>query len=438
MLDINYIRENLEKVKKGAELKQIQLDFDKLIKLDDQRREFIQKVDELRAKKKEESDKIGSLPPEERAEAAKGMQEIKQQEKNLDDELNKIKEEFNYLMLRVPTPPREDVPVGKDDTENEELRTWGEVPQFDFEAKDHATLGKELGIIDIERGVKIAGSRSYFLTGAGAMLEWAVLQLTLQSLVKKGYEPQVVPLLVNHDAMEGTSYFPGGEEQAYAVGVKRENEQIESDDKYLVGTAEVSLTSYYSNETLDESELPKKSCALSACFRREAGTYGKDTAGLYRLHQFHKVEQVVICKNDPEESKKLHAEILKNAEDIVQALKLPYRVVAVCTGDMGQGQVYKNDIECWMPSRDNWGETHSCSTFHDFQSRRLNLKYKDSEGNSHYCYTLNNTCVASPRILISLIENYQNADGSITIPEALLPYFKQCGFEGNRIEKSSK
>ena len=196
----------------------------------------------------------------------------------------------------------------------------------------------------------------------------------------------------------------------------------------------MALTSYYRDEILDLKSLPRRSCALSACFRREAGTYGKDTAGLYRVHQFHKVEQVIVCKNDFEESKKLHAELLQNAEEVIQALKIPYRVVAVCTGDMGQGQYYKNDIECWMPSRKSYGETHSCSTFGDFQARRLGLRYRDENNKTQFCHTLNNTCIASPRVLVPIIENYQNADGSITIPEVLRPYFELCNYKGTKIE----
>jgi len=284
-------------------------------------------------------------------------------------------------------------------------------------------LGEELDILDIPRGVKISGSRFYFLKNEGALLELAVLKFTLDMLVKKGFTPFIPPVLVQYEAMMGTSYFPGGEEHAYAVGVKREREDsIEDDELYLVGTSEVSVASYHQGEILNEDKLPLLYAGISNCFRREAGTYGKDTHGIYRIHQFQKVEQVVICRNDEEESAKLHQMILQNAEEVIQALELPYRVVDVCTGDMGQGQIYKNDIETWMPSRNTYGETHSCSTFHDFQARRLNLKYKDKEGKKHYCHTLNNTCIASPRVLIPLLEVYQQADGSVVVPEVLRPY----------------
>ena len=338
--------------------------------------------------------------------------------------LSSIEERWNAALLRVPAIPDERVPVGKDDSENVQLRVEGTLPSFDFSPRDHVTIGEELDIVDIPRAVKIAGSRTYFLKGDGARLELAVLLFTLDHLRKKGYTPFIPPLLVNWEAMMGTSYFPGGEEQAYAVGVRRERSgPVEADGAYLIGTSEVSVTSYHADEVLSASALPKRYCGISNCFRREAGTYGKDTRGLYRIHQFQKVEQVILCANDPEVSRAMHSEILTNAEEVLKALELPYRVVAVCTGDMGQGQVYKNDIETWMPSRNGYGETHSCSTFHDFQSRRLNIKYVDeATGEKKFVHTLNNTCISSPRILIPILEIYQNADGSVTVPEVLRPY----------------
>jgi len=237
------------------------------------------------------------------------------------------------------------------------------------------------------------------------------------------YTPFIPPLMVNYDAMMGTSYFPGGEEQAYAIGVQKDQSQgVEADGYYLIGTSEVSVTSYHSGELLKEAELPKRYCGISNCFRREAGTYGKDTKGLYRIHQFQKVEQVVLCEGSPEASANMHAELLQNAEEVLHALELPYRVVDVCTGDLGRGQVYKNDIETWMPSRKTYGETHSCSTFHDFQSRRLNIKYETKDGEKKFVHTLNNTCIASPRILIPILEIYQQMDGSVAIPKVLQSY----------------
>ncbi len=413
MLDIKFIEENIDLIKETAKNKGVEIDLEKLISLAEKRRELLQKVEAIRAEQNAANEKISKLQGDEKQAAIAEMKEIASSAKPLNEELKQVEEQYNYMLLFVPQPTSPETPVGKDDTENVEVRTWGEKPNFDFEPKDHVQLGLDLDIIDIPRGVKISGSRNYFLKGDGARLEMAVLQYTLNSLIKKGFTQMTVPLLVDHESMVGTSYFPGGEEQAY---------HIEKDERHLVGSAEVPLTAYHREEILKESELPKKYCALSSCFRREAGTYGKDTHGLYRVHQFLKVEQVIVSKNDEEESQKLHQMILQNAEDVLQDLKLPYRVVNVCTGDIGQGQYFKNDIETWMPSRESYGETHSCSTFHEFQARRLNLRYKDENGKTRFCHTLNNTCVASPRILIPLLEIYQNADGSITIPEVLRPY----------------
>jgi len=317
-------------------------------------------------------------------------------------------------MQHVAQPADDDVPIGKDDTENVEIRKEGEIRHFDFEPKDHVQLGLALGIIDIERGVKLAGTRNYILKGDGALLHWAVLRFAMDFMVNKGYVPMSVPLLMKDQTMIGTGFFPGSEDQTY---------RMEKDQLNLAGTAEVPLTAYRMGEILSAQELPLKYVALSSCFRREAGAAGKDTYGLYRIHQFDKVEQVVICENSVEQSNKFHNEILANAEAVMQALELPYRVANVCTGDLGRGQVKKFDIEAWMPSRGNYCETHSASKFYEFQARRMNLRYKDpATKKNHFCHTLNNTVIASPRILIPILELYQHADGSITIPKPLRPY----------------
>ncbi len=286
--------------------------------------------------------------------------------------------------------------------------------QFDFEPKDHVQLGQALGIIDIERGVKLAGTRNYFLKGDGALLHWALLRFAMDFMVERGYQPMSVPLLMKDEAMRGTGYYPGSEDQTY---------QMEKDSLSLAGTAEVPLTAYYMGEILKAEELPKKFVAMSSCFRREAGAAGKDTYGLYRIHQFDKVEQVIVCQNSIEQSNKFHEEILANAEGVMKALELPYRIAVVCTGDLGRGQAKKYDIESWMPSRENYCETHSASKFYDFQARRMNLRYKDAKTKKNlFCHTLNNTVIASPRILIPVLELYQNADGSVTVPQVLRPY----------------
>ncbi len=423
MIDPKYIVQNPEAVKEAARKKHSKFDVDHFIEVDEKRRKLLAEIEGIRAKKNAASEQIQKLTGDEKKRAIEDMRAVGSDEKRLDEEMNRLNEEWKGLLLRAPGLISPETPEGKDDSENVEMYTWGELPQWDFEIKDHITLGEELDLIDVERGVKIGGSRSYFLKNQGALLELAIMRYTVDKLIAKGFTLFLPPLMVNRDAMVGTSYFPGGEEQAYALGVKRpEMEHIESDEKYLIGTSEVSVASYHADEILAEKDLPKLYAGYSYCFRREAGTYGKDTRGLYRIHQFQKVEQVVLSTDDPEEDKRLHAFLLKNAEEVLQDLKLPYRVVAVCSGDMGLGQYYKNDIETWMPSRNSYGETHSCSTFLDFQSRRLNIRYKDAEGKTKFVHTLNNTCVASPRILIPILEMYQNADGSVTIPEVLRPY----------------
>jgi seryl-tRNA synthetase len=429
MIDLKDLRDNPERYKRAAQLKRIDVNIDRLLELDAKRRSLDNQRQQLTAEKNAIGKEIGQLAgklkkaaPSEQAVLQDHMKrlqarptELKQQEQALDAQVAEIDPEMTDLLLRCAQPPDDDVPIGKDDTENVEIKKWGEIPKFDFELKDHLQLGTELGLIDIDRGVKLAGSRSYFLLGDGALLHQAVLRLAQDMMMQRGFVPMTVPVLVREPAMVGTGYFPLGREQSYAMS-------NEDPAKYLVGTAEVSLTAYHMNETLEAKDLPRKYVGMSPCFRREAGTYGKDTAGLYRIHQFDKVEQVIVCRNDVEESKKWHQEILRNAEDVLQKLELPYRVVAVCTGDLGQGQVAKFDIETWMPSRGHYGETHSASRFYDFQARRLNLRYRDDDGKVKICHTLNNTVIASPRILIPILELYQKADGSITIPTALRPY----------------
>lgn len=416
MIDIRDLRENPDRYRKAAQLKRIAVDVSAVLDAANQANTAQQDFERLRAEQNEASKQIARLkdPGQKQAAIAK-VSALKDQVKQAEQRWKSADAQLRPLLLQVPQPPDQDVPVGKDDSENVEVKRWGQVRQFDFEPKDHVALGTKLGLIDIERGVKLAGTRSYFLLGLGTLLHQAVLRLAQEMMLERGFVPMTVPVLVRDEAMEGTGYFPIGREQSYAM-------TNEDPPVYLVGTAEVSLTAYHMNETLDLASLPRKYVATSSCFRREAGTYGKDTAGLYRIHQFDKVEQVIICKNDVEESKRWHQAILANAEDVVQKLKLPYRVVAVCTGDLGQGQAAKYDIETWMPSRKGYGETHSASRFYDFQARRLNLRYRDADGKVRHCHTLNNTVIASPRILIPILENYQNADGSVTVPEALRPY----------------
>ena len=413
MLDIKFIRDNPDLVREGARKKRIEVDIDRLLEIDEERRNLLKESDQLKAEKNTASQHIARLKGDEKTAAITRMKHISERIKYLESELNAILKEFNDLMLRVPNPPDEDVPEGKDEFDNVEIRRVGDLPEFNFQPLDHVALGELLDIIDIPRGVKLGGARSYILKNEGVLLEYAVLMFALRRMVELGFTPMITPHLVKDIAMIGTAYFPGGEEQAYTC---------ERDSLHLIGTAEVPVTSYHYDEILEEKDLPRHYCGISPCYRREAGTYGKDTKGLYRIHQFQKVEQVVICRADPEISASEHEFITNNSENLVKDLKLPYRVVIVCTGDLGQPQKRKYDIECWMPSRGGYGETHSSSKFHDFQARRLKMRYRDSGGNIQFCHTLNNTYVATPRILISILECNQQKDHSVIIPEVLRPF----------------
>ncbi|MFA5239958.1 MAG: serine--tRNA ligase [Phycisphaerae bacterium] len=414
MIDIKLIRENPEKFKKAAKDKRIAIDIDELLEVDAGLRKDKSQLQELTAEINRLGKSVPKLAETEKQKVLNELSEMKQKTTALDERVKELQPKFDALILQVAQPTDDDVPVGKDDTENVEIRKEGKVRQFDFEPKDHVQLGTSLDIIDIERGVKLAGTRNYILKGDGAMLHWAVLRFAVDFMAGRGYVPMSVPLLMKDETMTGTGFFPGSEDQTY---------RMEADQLNLAGTAEVPLTAYRMDEILKADELPLKFFAMSSCFRREAGSAGKDTYGLYRIHQFDKVEQVVICENSIEQSNKFHEEILANSEGVMAALGLPYRVVMVCTGDLGRGQAKKYDIEAWMPSRKNYCETHSASKFYEFQARRMNLRYKDTATKKNlFCHTLNNTVIASPRVLIPLLELYQNADGSVTIPKVLRPY----------------
>jgi len=414
MIDIKLIRENPEKFKAACKAKNIPADIDLLMNIDSQLSDSRKKLQDIVTTKNQIGKSIPKMAGDEKQAVLSQLSELKKQEADIEEKVKNLTPQFDQIMQQVAQPADDDVPFGEDDTQNVEIKKAGQVRKFDFEPKDHVQLGLALDIMDIERGVRLAGARNYFLKGDGALLHWAVLRFAIDFMTAKGYVPMSVPLLMKDEAMQGTGYFPGSEDQTY---------QMERDQLSLAGTAEVPVTAYYMGEILNANELPKKFVALSTCFRREAGAAGKDTYGLYRIHQFDKVEQVIVCENSVHQSNKFHEEILANSEGIMQALELPYRVVVVCTGDLGRGQAKKYDIEAWMPSRKNYCETHSASKFYDFQARRLNLRYKDPKTKKNqFCHTLNNTVIASPRVLIPLMELYQNSDGSITIPKVLRPY----------------
>ncbi|MEN9825824.1 MAG: hypothetical protein RI953_1569 [Pseudomonadota bacterium] len=414
MLDPKFVRENLPYIAKASQLKRLPFDSERFAQIYDSRLQVLEETEKLRRQRNEGSDSVKKAKSAEEREALLAtMREVNQKLSVCENKLREIEVEFEAIQATVPNPPSEDTPEGATDADNVEWRKEGLPPQFNFKPLDHIELGQKLGLIDFVRGTNVAGTRSYFLVGAGAELERAVHNLAVDLLTQRGFTLMSVPVLVRSSAMQGTGYLPGGADQAYFV---------EKDDMWLVGTAEVSLASYHAGEILEPAQLPVKICAHSSCFRREAGAHGKDTKGLYRVHQFQKIEQVVLCKPDKEESDKLHMELLKNAEDLLKLLELPYRVVKVCSGDLGQGQVKKHDIETWMPGRNAYGETHSCSSFYDYQARRLKIRTKDAAGKNQFVYTLNNTEVATPRVLIPLIENHQTEDGRIRIPKALQKY----------------
>jgi seryl-tRNA synthetase len=430
MLDPKFVRDNPEAVKEATRVKRVASPemVDAWLAADAKRRNSQTQADALKAEQKKVGDQVGQLKRQlkggtspELEKALEQANQFKTRAQQLADEQATAEAQALEIMLQLPAIPDPSWPVGKDDKDNVVARTWADPahPPVKLEGgkKDHIALGKALNILDFERGVKLAGSRSYVVRGAGAQLYWAVLRFAQDVLVKRGYELMVVPVLVTEQCMIGTGYFPAGREQAY----------VTQDNTVLVGTSEVPLASFYGGEILDLDQ-PIKLCALSTCFRREAGAAGKDTAGLYRVHQFDKVEQVVVHRADDHEHIQLHEEIIANAEAILQALKLPYRVSKNCTGDMGQGKWRMYDIETWMPSRNGYGETHSGSALRDFQARRLNLRYREKveggKSETRFCYTLNNTAIACPRVLISILEQYQNADGSVTVPEALRPYME--------------
>lgn len=433
MIDLKLIRENPELVKQAARNKNMKVDIDKILEVDARRRALETEYNELRNKQKTAGEEIAKAPKEKKAELTQALGAVKKRLKEIEDSRQPVEQELYELMLLVPQIPDAAAPVGPDESHNVEVRKWGQpkpLAASGFEFKDHLDLGTSLDIIDVERGVKIAGSRNYVLRGAGAVLHEAVLRLAWDIMMERSFAaapssgkavsaalrfmPLTVPSLVSDKLMYGTGFFPLHRDEVYLC---------ERDSQSLVGTAEVPVTGYHGDEILGEDELPKLYFGRTTCFRREAGAGGKDTRGLYRIHYFDKLEQVVICRADPAESAYWHDVIISNAEAVLQALELPYRVVEVCTGDMGQGKVRMYDIETWMPSREAYGETHSASRFHDFQARRLGLRYRRADtGKPDFCHTLNNTVVASPRILIPLLELNQQADGSVAVPVRLRPY----------------
>ena len=415
MLDIAYIRENPDKVKQGITNKNFNPDIvDKVLASDTKRRDLIGQIEVIRAERNKLNDQLKS---ERTPELMTQSGQLKEKLQTLEPQLREVEEEYAVLMLQIPGVPLDEVPVGKDSASNEVVRTWGEVKKLDFTPKTHIELGESLDLIDIERGSKVAGFRGYYLKNEAVMLQFALMQYTLQKFISKGYTPVTPPVILKKRSFINTGHFPWGEKETYKF------ESVEGEDEtYLAGTAEVPLVSMYQDEIFNEKDLPIRMIGFSPCYRKEAGSYGKDTKGVYRVHEFVKTEQVVICKNDVEESRKIHEEMMALTEEIAQELKLPYRVLKMCTGDMGEPQAKKYDLEAWMPGRGDYGELASDSIMLDFQSRRANIRYRDAQNEIKYVHMLNNTASNSPRWLVAILENYQQADGSVKIPEVLVPF----------------
>ena len=415
MLDLAFIRSHPDVVKEAARLKNNNIDIDYLLEVDRRVTTLQHEVEEARAHQNQISKQIPNAGKDKalREKLIAEGKELAEQIKSMEPQLHTLLDERLQLLYLVPNIPDPSAPIGNDESDNVPIKYWGTIPTFDFEPRDHYTIMQNLDMVDIERGVKIAGARSYILKNDAARLELALMNFAFDRMAQKGFTPLIVPAMARDFCFIGSGQFPKGRDQVYA---------IENDDTFLVGTGEVSITGMFKDEILKAEDLPMRFVAFCPCFRREAGTYGKDTRGVFRIHQFNKVEQYIICKADHQESVRWHETLLANSEELVQALELPYRVVNVCTGDMGDGKVGMYDLECWLPSENRYRETHSCSYLHDWQARRANIRYRDEEGKVKFPHTLNNTAIASPRIMLPLMETHQQADGSVRIPAALRPY----------------
>lgn len=416
MLDIKFIRENKELVAAAAKKKHLDFKVEDLIVLDDKRRRVLLSVENKRAEQNKLAGSVGfEKDPKKRDQIIAESKLIKDELVKEEESLKQTMKEWQLSMLKVPNIPDMTVPEGNDEADNKEIKKWGKIPEFDFEPKSHIDLMTKLDMADFERGTKVAGFRGYFLKNDGALLSYALWQYGLQFFMKKGFVPLIAPSLVRREQMLGTGYLPQGEDDLYKT----------QDNDYLAGTAEVATMGYHGGEVIPKEKLPLKYLAFSPCYRREAGSHGKDTKGLIRVHEFYKLEQVVICEADHQESVKWHEWVNRNTEEFLESLNLPYHTVINCGGDLGLGQVKKYDIELWVPLENKYREISSASYFHDFQTRRLDIKYKDSEGKMRFTHSLNSTAIPTPRALVSIVENNQLADGTIKVPEVLVPFLSK-------------
>ena len=414
MLDIQYIRDNAELVKTSAKNKNANpAVVDNLLAVDVKRRELIGKVEIIRAERNKLNDQLKTARTDELITKSK---ELKVELENIEPELKQLETSFADLMLQIPNVALPEVPVGKDETGNIVVKEWGTKPKFDFTPKDHVAIAQQNGWLDLERGSKVAGYRGYYLKNDAALLQIRLMQYALKKFVGKGYTPIIPPVVDNRQSFVNAGQFPWHEDEAYKLAI---DETDPKNDYFLAPTAETPLVSYYAGETLKEIDLPIKMAGFSPCFRREIGSYGKDTKGFYRVHEFWKIEQVVLCKADMDESRSWHEKMLNFTEELLQEFNIPYRVLLMCTGDMGEPQAKKYDIEAWMPGRNAYGEVASDSIMTDFQSRRANIRYQSADGTLKYVHMLNNTALASTRTLIAIWENLQQEDGTVKLPKCL-------------------
>src|SRR3989344_561014 len=413
MLDIKFIRENKEIVQAGAKKKGISVDIEHLVELDDIRLKMLKEVEELRSEVNKVSNNISrNQNPALKIQLIEEMRTVKEDIKSREEKLNKNLEEWRKVMLQVPNVPDMSVPEGKGEEDNKEIKVWGEKPAFNFAPKDHIEIMNKLKMVDFERGTKVHGFRGYFLTNDGVRLSFAVWNYTMDFFSSKGFSPIIPPILDRKENFLGTGFLPQGEEDLYKT----------QDNDYLAGTAEVPLMGMHMGEILEKNILPLKYLGFSPCYRREAGSHGKDVKGLIRVHEFYKLEQVILCEASHETSVKFLEELNRNTEEFIESLGISYHTVINCGGDLGLGQVKKYDIELWIPKENKYREISSTSYYHDFQTRRLGIRYKDENGKMQYAHSLNATAIATPRILVSLVENFQQADGSVLIPEVLQKY----------------
>lgn len=420
MIDIALLREEPELLAEALRRRAVEIDLDGLVELDRRRREVRLRAESLRAEQKQSGKQIATLQGPEKEAAIEAASRLATDYRSAAAESEALDAEFQAIWVTIPNPPHPSVPDGGGEEDNVEVATWGSRPVFDFEPKDHIDIGEALGLIDVTRGAKVSGARFAYLTGAAVLLEFALVRWVMERLGAAGFTPVVPPVLVRDEALFGTGFFPGAREQVYAVGVSPgEGEPVQGDELYLAGTAEIPLAALHTDEILEEADLPIRYVGFSTCFRREAGTYGKDTRGIFRVHQFDKLEMFSFCH--PDRSWEEHEFLVSQEEALVRELGLSYRKVNVCVGDLGDPAAKKYDLEAWFPGQDAYREVTSCSNTTDFQSRRLRIRYRSPDG-PRLVHTLNGTAFAVGRTLIAILENFQQGDGSVMVPEVLVPY----------------